>query len=401
MESISSLIPFFIILSAGLFFTDFFKRIHLPYVSALIIAGIVIGPFGLNIIELSETIQFLGGIGLVFLMFIAGTEANISSLKNLDKNILWFVILNGGIPFLAGFGVAQLIDLTLVGSVVLGITFISTSIAVVIPSLEANNLLNGRVGKVVLPGTILQDISSLVFLSIVLQSQSDDNFLPWPLQVCLFAVVIVILKYLIPELERLFHMGKEGQDLFESELRFTIAILLGSAIIFELLGLSSIIAGFIIGVFLRDYIKKEKVEGKIRTISYGVFIPSFFLSIGMSLNFDEILSPDSIQIPILIVLGLILSKFVASIVFSSLLKENINDGLLYGSLTIPQLSTTLAAALAAQEVGLLNEQVTSSLILLSLISVLISPILVRIFISNDETVKDTSIMIIEDKDEGV
>jgi Kef-type K+ transport system membrane component KefB len=83
-------------LLAGVFFSEIFKRLHLPYVLSLIIAGIVIGPLGLNIVDLSPTILFLSSIGVIFLMFNAGLEVKINYLMKIWKKIGLCALINGG-----------------------------------------------------------------------------------------------------------------------------------------------------------------------------------------------------------------------------------------------------------------------------------------------------------------
>ena len=78
---------FFIILLAAVFFSALFNRLHLPFVIALIIGGVIIGPHGLALFEMNQTLDFLGEIGLVFLMFMAGLEIKLSSFAQDKKNI--------------------------------------------------------------------------------------------------------------------------------------------------------------------------------------------------------------------------------------------------------------------------------------------------------------------------
>ena len=79
------LLPFFLVLFTGLFFSEVFRRLHIPWVIALIIGGIIVGPFGFGWLEETATISFLGEIGLVFLMFMAGLETRLSSLREYRK----------------------------------------------------------------------------------------------------------------------------------------------------------------------------------------------------------------------------------------------------------------------------------------------------------------------------
>ena len=104
--ALSEYTGFVIILASGLFFSEFFKRLRLPYVVALIIAGIAIGPLGLNIIQLTPPIIFLGSVGAVFVMFMAGMEVRTTLLNRMKKKLLVLVLINGGIPAIVGFSIA-------------------------------------------------------------------------------------------------------------------------------------------------------------------------------------------------------------------------------------------------------------------------------------------------------
>jgi len=165
----TEIFPFFLILLAGVFFSTIFKRAHLPWVVSLIVAGIVAGPFGLKLIEINNTTEFIGQIGLVFLMFMAGLETKSSSFKGFEKSLIILAFINGSLPFVVGLGIGYYFGYSLISSLLLGIIFISSSIAVVIPSLEKNNLLHSRLGTSVIITSVMQDIASLILLSIILQ----------------------------------------------------------------------------------------------------------------------------------------------------------------------------------------------------------------------------------------
>src|SRR6056297_1743740 len=100
--------PFFLIIFAGVFFSMIFRRIHVPWIVALILGGILIGPFGLGILSITPTIEFIGQIGLVFLMFMAGLETNLSRFKHFEGKLVWLAFINAVIPFCAGIGITYL-----------------------------------------------------------------------------------------------------------------------------------------------------------------------------------------------------------------------------------------------------------------------------------------------------
>ena len=93
------LLSFFTIILAGLFFSHIFNRLHLPWVVALIIAGIVIGPAGFNVYQPDPTFELLGEIGLIFLMFMAGLETRFTSFDEIKHDVLPIFLLNSIIPF--------------------------------------------------------------------------------------------------------------------------------------------------------------------------------------------------------------------------------------------------------------------------------------------------------------
>jgi len=143
----TEIIPFFLVLLAGLVFSEIFARLHLPFVVALIVAGILIGPFGLEWFTPDDTFEFLGQIGLIFLMFMAGLEIRFSTFRKLGKGVPVLSLLNGLVPFAVGIGIALYFGYNWTAALLLGIIFISSSIAVIIPSLQANNLFQSRLGK--------------------------------------------------------------------------------------------------------------------------------------------------------------------------------------------------------------------------------------------------------------
>ena len=121
---------FLLILVAGLFFSELFRKLHLPYVLALIFAGIVIGPVGLNLVELTPSILLLGSLGAIFVMFMAGLEIKTEYLRENWKKVVLCASINGGVPGVAGFVISQVFGYELITSLIVGVIFISSSVAI-------------------------------------------------------------------------------------------------------------------------------------------------------------------------------------------------------------------------------------------------------------------------------
>jgi Kef-type K+ transport system membrane component KefB len=381
-------LSFFIILLAGLFLSVIGRRLHLPWVVALILAGIIIGPQGFGIFEVNSTFEFLGQIGLVFLMFVAGLETNLESLKAIGKKVSVIALANGALPFLAGAAIALSFGYDISASLLVGIIFISSSISIVVPILQSNGLLKTSLGKTIVGNAIILDIGSLVLLSIVLQKTNQLATLPLPLFYLIFFAAIIILIKIIPKIRNVFiPRDPHYKDLFEREVRVVFAILLGTVALFEILGLHPIVAGFFAGLVLSDSVKSEIFKEKLHTISYGLFIPVFFVVVGAKTNlliFKE--ATDVLVLAAAIVGGSIIFKFISGWLGAKIAGFTAGSASFIAGATIPQLSTTLAAAFAAQSLGLLDEALSTSIIVLSVVSTFVGAMVVGFFAKRADSV---------------
>jgi len=372
--------PFFIVLFAGVFFSGLFKRFHLPWAVALLIGGVIIGPYGLGFFEVDNTINFIGQIGLIFLMFMAGVESRISDLGSSKAKIFSLSFLNGLIPFITGFVISYFLGFSNLTSILVGIVFVSSSVAVIVPSLESNGLIHTYIGKSIITVSVVQDIVSLILLSIFLQNINPITSLPLPIFYTLLLVTVIFLRWAIPKVRWIFSITTDEKDrvLFQRELRSIFTILIGIVIVFELLGLHPIVAGFFAGLVLSNSIKSAILLDKIRTISYGLFVPTFFIIVGAQTDISVLYKSGGILVIIgLIVFGSMLSKYLSGYFGAKLIGFTKQESKLYAASSIPQLSTTLAVAFTGFELGLFGQELLTSLIILSLVTTIISPILVR------------------------
>ncbi len=374
-------LPFFLVVFVGVFISMVFRRVHVPWVVGLILGGMLVGPHALDILPISPTVDFLGQLGLIFLMFMAGLETRLDQFKKFEKELVWLAFINGAVPFITGIILAFLFGYGLLSALLVGIIFVSSSIAIVIPSLEQFKLLDTRLGQSVVMTTVLQDIASLILLSIVLQSVSPVTSLPLVIFYPLVIGLLFLARYLIPKIEAFFiQTSHRGKDLFQQEFRATLLILIGMVIGFELLGLHPIIAGFFAGLILSDTIKEDGLKDKIRTISYGIFIPVFFIIVGAQTDLDVFLDfSNMIGLVAAIILGSVLSKLVSGWIGARFVGFNSDQSMLFAISSVPQLSTTLAVAFASLTLGVIDQRLITAMVALSIVTVIVSPALLNIF----------------------
>lgn len=371
---------FFIILLAAVFFSALFNRLHLPFVVALIIGGIVIGPFGFGFLEITPTIDFLGQIGLVFLMFIAGMEVKFSNIAKDKKNIVIISIINGLIPFIVGALIAIIFGYANLGVILLGLIFISSSVAVIIPSIEHSGLIKTRLGKEIISVTIVHDIISLIFLALVLQTINPNPDLPLALFLVLLVLIGLGLRVVLPKIRKAIDALREDKKtLFDFEFRLIFMLLFGVVVIFEVLGLHPIIAGFFTGLILAGSIKSPILKQKIHAISYGIFIPIFFIIVGAKTDIALLFHLNTaLFLALAIVIGSLLAKIVSGYIAGKAVNFNNLESLLLGVSTTPQLSTALAVVFVGNELGILDNNMLTAMVLLSIITTLAGPLLINL-----------------------
>ena len=376
-----ALYSFFLVVFSGVFFSMLSTRTHIPWAVMLILGGILAGPSFLDVMSVNPTIDFIGQIGLIFLMFMAGLETKLSKIQEFRGNLFFLAFMNGFIPFLVGAAVMWFLGYGLMTSLIVGIVFVSSSVAVVIPSLEVSGVLNTKLGQSVVITTLLQDITSLVLISLLLQSVNPITEVPLYIFYPVLLGVLISLRLFIPKLRRwVIRMAKGSPDLFQLEFRSTFLILIGTVIAFEILGLHPIVAGFFSGLVLADSIKSKVLKEKIQTISYGIFIPTFFIVVGLETDLNVLKDTSGVLLSIaLIVLSLVISKYMSGYVAAKMVGFNSVESGFFEATSLPQLSTTLATAFVAFSLGLIDQTILTSLVILSIITVLLSPILIRTY----------------------
>ena len=354
-------------------------RTHIPWAVMLIVGGIFFGPSFLGLITVNPTIDFIGQIGLIFLMFMAGLETKLTHFKEFKANLLFLAFVNGFVPFLVGFGMVTLLGYELITALVVGIIFVSSSVAVVIPSLEVSGALHTKLGQSVIITTVLQDIASLALLSILLQSVNPVTPIPLHIFYPVLIGVLIALRHFIPKLRKwVVKIASGSPDLFQLEFRTTFLMLIGTVITFELLGLHPIVAGFFSGLILADSIQSKVLKEKIKTISYGIFIPTFFIVIGLQTDLSVFTDFNNVLFIVgVVVISLVASKYVSGYLASRTVGFDESESGLFAATSLPQLSTTLATAFVAHSFGLIDQILLTSLVALSIFTVLISPALIH------------------------
>ena len=269
-----------------------FVRFGLPVMLGELLAGLIIGPTCLGIITASDSLALLSELGIFFAMFYAGMELNPKELVGHIKPSL--AVAFGGfiLPFALGYVAATAFGATLFQALVVGMGLSVTAIAVQAVVLENMRILNTDIGHIIIGAAIVDDILSLITLSVLLGIARSGVFEFLPLVgivlkvTAFFGLSIVAGQFLVPKLLR--RLG----DYHAKGFTFAIVSALIMAYLAELAGLHLILGAFLAGQFVRKEIMDENIYRKIKdrffALSYGFLTPVFFVSLSFHRRWTQL-----------------------------------------------------------------------------------------------------------------
>jgi Kef-type K+ transport system membrane component KefB len=199
--------------------------------------------------------------------------------------------------------------------------------------------------------------------------------------------LLIVLLYLIISVLAVSLAGKfllkyfqPGEDVL---ITFVMLVILCTVIVGELFGINLVVGAFIAGLGLSQVVRQRDMMlfRRIESIGYGFLIPFLFVSIGMATDFSAFGKTGSWMIVILTVLGLVVSKIFSGYLAMRFCGFNSPQGMAAGLMTVPQLSATLAAAAIGKDIGILNEEFFNAIIILSIVTTLPIPSLVRMVLA--------------------
>ena len=370
---------FLIWIAAAFFFPVMLRRFQIPWVTAVIFAGIILGPYGLRVVNPEEVVMdFLATIGLVFLMFTAGLDTKFSVLKKMGKGVIYFSVLNFCIPFTTGCIVGILSGFGVFASLVLGVCFSSSSVGVIVPLLRELKV-KSKTKSTLMSALFLEDVISLLLLAVLLKAVASTSPIPLEFFPGALIVFLFIVLYVIPIIQEWLFWWGPKKDAFSGQIRAVFITLSLVALMAELIGVHAMVGGFLAGLILSDMLRRRrKLQENIFAISYGFLIPIFLLNLGMTTNIPTLFAPGDALLTGLIVISLITSKSVSGFLGARLIGFPFRTSWAMGFMTIAQMSTTLATASLALQYEIFTEDVLASLVVLSIVTIVIAPFLTKL-----------------------
>ena len=340
-----------------------------------LLVGILLGPSVLGLITETQTLAEISQIGVILLMFIAGLETDIHEFRRTGKASV-FVGFGGIVfPLALGYFVGIMLNLTSVESWFLGLLLSATSVSISVQALKEMNQLKTREGTTILGAAVIDDVVVIIALAFLMSFAGGDVNLTTVIlkKVIFFAGAILVGWKFIPWFLRKFTSLKVTETLITSALIICFIY----AYLAEYAGVAAIIGAYIAGLAISVTDYKQQIFEKVETISYSIFVPVFFTSIGVAAQFSGIM--ENLGLIVILSILAILTKLVGGSLGAKAAGFGWQSSLGIGSAMVSRGEVALIIASIGIQSQLLSQDMFAIIVVVILVTTIVTPPMMKIF----------------------
>lgn len=370
------------------------RKLRAPQVVGEIIAGLIIGPSILGLVQQTDFLVQMAEIGVVLLMFSAGLETDLKELIKTGPIAFLiaccgvFVPLIGGTLLYMGFyGMAPWGSENFYKAVFTGVIMTATSVSITVQSLREMGKLKGKVGTTILSAAIIDDVIGIIVLTFVIGFKNPDSN---PGKVVINTVLFFIFAFVVGLL--LYKLFKYFDDKYPHTRRIPI---MGLALCFffayaaeKFFGIADITGAYAAGIVLCSIRDSKYIEEKMEVNSYMLFGPVFFASIGLKTNIENV-NGSILLFSLGFVVVALLTKIVGCGLMARICKFSRRDSLKIGVGMMTRGEVALIVAQKGLSVGMLTPVYFTAVILLIIVSSICTPIILKILYADKKGVENT------------
>ena len=352
-----------------------FRRLRIPDVVGLILAGVAVGPYGFNLLERDASFQIFGQVGILYLMFLAAVEIDMYHFKKNLKQGLAFGLITFIVP--AAFGMlaaryafgAGLTTCLLLASMYSSHTLISY------PVVSRFGLQNGKGVILAVSATIVAVFLALLTLASVVKLQATGVFnaldiLRLLLYTALYALAVGVT---FPRVTR-FVFRKISDAV--AQYIFILGMVFIGAVLAQVIGLEAILGAFYVGLVLNRLLPgRSSLMHHIKFVGNAIFIPYFLIGVGMLINVHVIFSGWTVAwVAFNMVLVALVSKWLAAWIAQKTMGLTSTDRRMMFGLTSGKAAATIAATMLGYQYGIINEDIMNGAVLMILVCCLVASV---------------------------
>ena len=367
------LLSLFCVLLAAKLGDELFKRLGQPTLIGEILAGVLIGPSLLGLVEPNQTLEVFAELGVVFLLFWIGLETRLSDLSKVGGTATRVGIYGIVLPLIAGFFGARLVGESFETSLFVGAALVATSVGITSAVLVELGTVKSRAARTILGAAVIDDVLALILLSVVVGVAQSGSFdvasLALTLGVSLAFLVFVGVggTRLVARWPDVFHAPKFAQ----SPLLPAVILCLGLAAVSAEIGLAAIIGAFLAGMIVAETRDRGDLQKEVAPL-YAFFPPFFFAFIGLQVDLGAFSDP-------LVIAGLVAVTVVAAVTkfagaWLGSLSLGAKNALIVGVGMIPRGEVGIVVAGIGAAEGVIGEEIFAVIVGMSILTTLAAPV---------------------------
>lgn len=358
-------------------------KIKLPRILGGLIAGILLGPSLLNIVQSSTILEVFSTLGIVFIMFLAGMETNFKTFFSNTKKYFTIAIIGIIIPLSLGYLISTFFIHDFSTNLFLGVVITATSVSITVETLMQTEKLHTKVGMAILGAGVVDDVIGIIFLSIIMNG-GNISFVSLTLtiaKVFLFFIVAGGIGFIIFRIFEWLELSNKNNDKIPT---FSLAFALILSFLAERFGVSGIIGAYIAGLIIGNTKKGSDIKPKIELVVFLIFAPAFFASMGLKL--DTILfSLNNWIFIIIFAITAILSKLIGCGIGAKLSGYSKEEAIKIGIGMTVRGEVALIMLDKALELGIITNEIFSMILVSIIIITLITPVCLQLCLRNIKT----------------
>ncbi|ACK72845.1 sodium/hydrogen exchanger [Gloeothece citriformis PCC 7424] len=350
-----------------------FERLRLPGIVGLILAGVVVGPNGLGLLERDDTIILLGTVGLLFLMFMAGLETSLDDLKTNANKAIVFGLGTFALPMIIGTVAMLALGYGVLAAVLVASCFASHTL-LALPVLGRLGIMRSPAVTATLGATLITNVLALLVLAVVVKAHGGTLTLSfWLFLIPALAIYTFASLWGVPQLGRWF-FRRFGHD-EGAEFIFVLAALFVVSYLAGLIEIEPIIGAFLAGIALTPIIPQlSPLMNRIQFIGNTLFVPFFLISVGMLIDpLILIKQPKSLLVASVMIVAEVISKYIAAWIAGKWFKLSNSSIMVMFGLSMAQAASTLAAITVAYQIKLVDQLTVNGIIAMILVTCIASP----------------------------
>nr|WP_280842576.1 cation:proton antiporter [Flavonifractor sp. AGMB03687] len=356
------------------------KRFALPQVVGALLAGLLLGPAMLGVLQETTLMDQLAELGVIVLMFNAGLETDLGELKKAGKSAFIIALIGVLVPLAGGFVLASLFNQgsdAFLQNVFIGVILTATSVSITVETLKEISKLSTRSGNAILGAAIIDDVLGIVALTIITSlSGTGANVLLVLLKIVAFFAISVVVWIVM---HRLVEWWFKRYD--RDKRRFVVIsfafCLLYAYLAEELFGVADITGAYIAGLIFAKTPRVTYLQDRFDTLSYTLLSPIFFASIGLKVVLPQ-MSGTIILFSVLLILWSVASKILGCGLGSKLCGYSNQDALRIGVGMISRGEVALIVANNGIAAGLMKDEFFGPVVLMVIATTILTPILLKV-----------------------